>query len=75
MPAAIGAFFASLWAWFLKLASAGEVQKCDDQIAKDADEIQSLKDMQAITEKNAALSDADLTKQLYAQTSARPPQA
>ncbi len=73
--ALIGAFLARALAWFLQLLGAGEAQKQADQIAKDADEIQSLKDMGKIQDTNASLSADDIMQQLRTQTSARRPPA
>lgn len=69
----IGSFFAGILTWFLGLLGAAQTQKQADQIAKDADEIQSLKDMGRIKDTNAALSDSDILSKLRDQSAARRP--
>lgn len=73
--ATIGAFFAGIWTWFLTLLGGANAQKQADQITKDADEIQSLKDMGKIKDTNAALSNDAIMQQLRNLTSARRPPA
>lgn len=65
--------FISFWEWVVSMASAGQIQQKDDQIQKDANEIQALKDMAAIKQANAPLSPDELMQQLRDQTSLREP--